>query len=94
MADITINNSSWTNINTSSGISSGTDVRVQNKGNYVVLLQVTDVEPDLDSTDGALITSANKPTPYADFKSVEEAIYAKVFYTGDNRSCNLYISEI
>ena len=95
MTDVTITNTEWVNINTLSGISAGTNLRVQNKGNYGVILQVTDTQPNSESTGGAYITSANDPTPYVDFYGETESIYARVFYeSASTRHCSLYLSEV
>ena len=95
MTDIVVNNKGWTDINTETGIATGVDVRIQNKGYHGVVFQVTDTQPDADDDDGAYITGANLPTPYVDFVDETETIYAKVLSSSENmKASRLNVSEI
>lgn len=95
MTDTVITNKSWVDLNTATSTTVGLDVRIQNKGNYGVIFQVADTQPDADDDDGAYITSANLPTPYIDFVSETQTIYARVFNSStDTKSCRLNVSEI
>ncbi len=93
---ITVSNDAWYDVNTLSGISAGTDLHIQNRGQYSVVFIASSSTPDDDEKGEAMATKAGTYTSILDISNETETIYAKVL-TGSNgsitRSCMLYVAE-
>ena len=57
IADVKVNNTAYTDLNTATGIAAGTALVISNKSRSAVLLQISVSQPAADSLDGELLSS-------------------------------------
>lgn len=76
--DITLNSTSFTDINTQSGISVGTAMIIQNKGTSNIVIQESVLQPDPTSEDGLIMTNIFSPYSRADISAGSIRIWARV----------------
>lgn len=84
--DITIQNTAYTNVYTATGITVGTSVIVQNKGNAPVFLQTTAAIPLATNEDGVVLSRLEILTVDAG----ELGLFAKSFDT----TCKLSVQTV
>ena len=66
----------WVDINTASGITSGTAIEVMNKGNNTVFLTESVSIPTEDNV-GKVLTNINRPYAVADILTGSDTIWAR-----------------
>lgn len=76
LANVVVDNTAWTDINTASGIVAGTNMQITNSGNAEVKLIEASSQPSLTDTRGVVLTGREHPYASAEVVSGSLTIWA------------------